>query len=58
MFWLKLFLGYCVLVALGMWFGYRSHQTRLSRVSRDASGLEVPGTENPVETGTGSAPGL
>ncbi len=26
MLWLKWVLGYCVLVAVGLWFGYRSRQ--------------------------------
>jgi len=50
MLWLKLLLAYCVLVGLGMWFGYRS---RRAWPSHDAD--EVPGT---VPRRAGSASGL
>jgi hypothetical protein len=50
MLWLKLLLAYCVLVGLGLWFGYRS---RRAWPSRDAD--EVPGS---VSRRTGSATGL
>jgi hypothetical protein len=59
MLWLKLVLGYCVLVVTGMWLGYRSRKSGPS--SRDAdrsSRLEVAGGEDPVEPGAGSATGL
>ena len=57
MLWLKLFLGYCALVAVGMWLGYRSRKCWPSG-DPDASGLEVTGAEDPVEPGTGPASGL
>lgn len=50
MLWLKLLLAYCVLVGIGMWFGYRS---RRAWPSRDAD--EVSGT---VQGRAGSATGL
>lgn len=53
MLWLKLFLGYCVLVAIGMWLGYRSRRSWPSG-DPDASGFDVAGAENPVETGARS----
>jgi hypothetical protein len=57
MLWLKLFLGYCVLVGVGMWFGYRSRKS-LPPAEPPASGFEVAGAEDPVEPGPGSATGL
>jgi hypothetical protein len=57
MLWLKLFLGYCVLVAIGMWFGYRSRKSWPSG-DAEASGFEVAGAEGPVEPRAGSATGL
>jgi hypothetical protein len=57
MLWFELFLGYCVLVAIGMWVGYRSRKSWPSPDS-DASDFEVTGAEDPVETGTRSSSGL
>ena len=57
MFWLKLLLGYCVLVTIGMWLGYRSRKFWPSMDS-GASGFEVAGAEDPVQTRAGSASGL
>jgi hypothetical protein len=57
MLWLKLFLGYCMLVAIGMWFGYRSRKFWPCG-DRDASGFEVSAAEHPVKPGAGSATGL
>jgi hypothetical protein len=57
MLWFKLFLGYCVLVAFGMWVGYRSRKS-WPPLDPEASGFEVTGAEDPVETGTRSSSGL
>jgi hypothetical protein len=58
MLWLKLLLGYCVLVGVGMWFGYRSRKPWPPEEAHSASGFEVAGAEAPVEPGAGSATGL
>lgn len=54
MLWLKLLLGYCVLVGIGMWFGYRS---RRAWPSGDTSG-DTEETSAPVRESVGSATGL
>ncbi len=38
MFWLKLMFAYCVLVGIGMWFGYRSRRAWPSRGADEVSG--------------------
>jgi len=50
MLWLKLLLAYCVLVGIGMWFGYRS---RRAWPPRDADEVS-----RPVPRRAGSATGL
>jgi hypothetical protein len=55
MLWLKLGLGYCVLVGVGLWLGYRS---RKAWPSDDPSGLEVAGPKGPIEPRTGATTGL
>lgn len=57
MLWLKLLLGYCVLVGIGMWLGYRSRVFWPSRED-ESSALDVAGAKDPVEPRTGSATGL
>lgn len=57
MLWLKLMLGYCVLVGIGLWLGYRSRKFWPLR-AEGPSGLDVAHSEGPVEPGPGSASGL
>jgi hypothetical protein len=50
MLWWKLLLAYCMLVGIGMWFGYRSRRAWPSRDADEVSG--------PVQRRAGSATGL
>jgi hypothetical protein len=58
MLWLKLILGYCLLVAIGMWLGYRSRKSWPSADTDETSDLQVAGAEGPVEPRAGSTTGL
>jgi hypothetical protein len=46
MLWLKLLLVYCVLVGLGMWFGYRSRRAWPSRDVDEVSGPDPRRTDS------------
>ncbi len=53
MLWLKWVLGYCVLVAVGLWFGYRSRaalpgREAASQPSYDPATASQPGHPEPT----------
>jgi hypothetical protein len=57
MLWLKMVLGYCVLVGVGLWLGYRSRRLWPSQ-SEGPSGPDIAASERPVQPRPSSATGL
>lgn len=57
MLWLKMVLGYCVLVGVGLWLGYRSRKFWPLR-AEGSSDPDVAGSERPVQPRPSSATGL
>jgi len=51
MLWLKWVLGYCVLVAVGLWFGYRSRDVLPGRESGSPAAHDLGGTRESQDSG-------